>query len=203
MFFVRRHIIKVFIPLLSWCFIYFFLEQYHSNKPFVFSDIFYQILTGSVKYHFWFAYIIIWVYIFLPILKKFSTILIYNYKFAIFVFSFWFLLNSISIFFHFPALNSINITYFIGWPGYFLFGHYIINTKNKIKISKRIASFTYFTFSVLTFLFSIILTKLSLSPNDIAFDNFSPSVIISSVAAFILIQEVKIPVSLYRLSAFI
>lgn len=195
-------ILRVAIPLVFWSFIYVFWIDSWSEKPFDPLEAISAMLQAPVMYHLWFVYMIIGIYMLLPVLRVITNLLISDAKFAIYFFVIWFVVNSITIYFPIKLIQQLNLSNFLSWPGYFILGYYLTNSEWAVAISKRLNGLVFLLASLITFFLNWHLNSLSLTPIIIANDYFSPNVVIASCAAFLWFRQVKIPNVLEKYFSF-
>ncbi len=69
--FIWKRYAKLFLPFLVWSFIYAFYETVGNEEPFHWGHTALQILKGPTAYHLWFMYMILALYLVMPILRRF------------------------------------------------------------------------------------------------------------------------------------
>lgn len=200
---VASRIIKVAVPLAFWSVIHVFWISYWQGLPLNIPSALAQALNGPVMYHLWFVYMIIGIYIVLPLLQPLSAALLSSKYFAAYFFAIWFLTNAVRIYHHEPLLNHLVLTDFLHWPGYFLLGFYLAHSEAVKKLSTWYSGIMFVLASVTTFLASWYLNSKSPTPVETALEYFSPNVMIASIAAFMLIGKIRISEKLARPVAFL
>jgi surface polysaccharide O-acyltransferase-like enzyme len=195
---IWRRVIKILIPMIVWSLIYLSWNNNWIHNPFSLSDAFYKMLAGPVIHHLWFAYMIIGIYILLPILKLISIALNQHKYFALYFFILWFIINSITVYFPLVSLNSLNLSNFLGWPGIFLLGRYINTSNYFLKLSRPMLLSLYITASLTTFFLTWIFMNDSSVPDETAYNYLSPNVVIASISAFIFIKSITIPMVMHK-----
>ncbi|MHC8306511.1 acyltransferase [Pseudomonas sp. PB3P13] len=188
--FILKRINRVLLPLAFWTAIYvIWIVYYHKQRYVDFGGV-YQMFFYPVSYHLWFMYAIVGCYLCLPIVRKLTTCghsdLLYYYC------AIWFCAVAIMPLLqkHFSLKNQIDLSYATGYLGYFLLG-YLFGTRTYSKRHAIIA----FLFVVLSTWITGYATSVLTSENNGTLvsdftSNFSPSVIIASVAWFVLIKSV-------------
>ncbi len=188
---IGKRILRVLFPLIFWSFIYVFWINYWTGKSLDFFGELSRIEQAPVMYHLWFIYMIIGIYILLPILRVISNALISYRKFAIYFFALWFVVNSITIYYPIVFISQLNLSNFLNWSGYFILGYYLTNSKWLGAISWRLNALVFFFASLCTFCLSWYFNALSPTPTEIAFIYFSPNVLIASSAAFLWLMQLN------------
>src|ERR1019366_5112716 len=69
--FVWKRYAKLLPPFIVWSFIYAFYESYGNVESFRWGHAALQILQGPTSYHLWFMYMILALYLVMPILRRF------------------------------------------------------------------------------------------------------------------------------------
>lgn len=189
---IKNRIFRVAIPLLFWSFIYVLYVNYWNALPFDFIKSMVSIFQTPAMYHLWFVYMIIGIYILLPILHPISKKLLVDRKLAYYFFTLWFLVNSLTIYFPFNFIRLISLNDYMSWSGYFMLGHYLVYAKHIPKISNKIVLIVFLvgcscTFG-LTWYFNTDFNPLI----ETAYIYFSPNVMIASVAAFLLLKQITL-----------
>jgi len=200
---IWRRVIKILIPLIVWSLIYLCWNNNWLHNSYSLSDAFYKMLAGPVIHHLWFAYMIIGIYILLPLLKIISDTLNQNKNFAVYFFTCWFIINSITVYFPLVSLKSLNLSNFMGWPGIFLLGRYVNNKSYFLKISRTTLLSLYITGSLTTFFLTWLFMNGSSTPDETAYNYLSPNVVIASISAFIFIRSITIPLAMHKTLKFL
>lgn len=183
---------RVVLPLVFWSFIYAFWVDYWTGKPLDFFGALSHMGQAPVMYHLWFVYMIIGVYLILPILRPISSALIDDKKLAIYFFILWFSINSITIYYPISLIQQLKLSGLLGWPGYFILGYYLSRSEWLMSISVRLNIFVFVLASLLTFFLSWHFNSISPTPTEVAYEYFSPNVLLASCAAFLWIKKIKV-----------
>lgn len=197
-----RRISRVAVPLVFWSFIYTFWVDSWTNKPLDFFGAFSSMLQTPAMYHLWFVYMIVGVYIVMPILPAITKTLIADKKIATYFFVLWFVVNSITVYYPVELIQKLYLSNFLGWPGYFVLGYYLTQSEYLHRISVKWVVLVFLLASLCTFLISWYLNISSVSPNVMAREYFSPNVVIASISAFLWFRRLKIPDFLVRPFAY-
>lgn len=200
---IPKRILKVGIPLIFWSIIYLVYVNHWSVMPFDILKSIISIFTSPAMYHLWFVYMIIGIYIILPILKLISIRLLSDQTFAIYFFLLWLFFNSVVVYFPFNLANLMIISDFMAWSGYFLLGYYISEKKVLSNFSKRKLLLIYFLSSFVTFCLTLWFNTTFNPLNEIAYNYFSPNVLIASIAVFLYFKALTISSNYISLFAYI
>lgn len=199
---VASRILKVAVPLAFWSVLHVFWICYWQGLPLSIPSALAQAFNGPVMYHLWFVYMIIGVYIVLPILQPLSAALLASRHFAAYFFAIWFVTNAARIYHYEPVLNHLALTDFLHWPGYFLLGYYLSHSEGVKKLATWYSAVVFVLASIATFLISWYLNAKSPTPDETALIYFSPNVVIASVAAFMLIGKIRLSAKVAKPVAF-
>ena len=142
--FIKKRVPKLCIPFLIISIIYYIYNGY-INKETVSILNFIEVFTsgGGVKYHFWFMYTIITLYLFIPFLK----VLVQNLKcndlkiLITIIFIFGNLLNTINLFttkIGIPLFSGFILNNLIIYTNYVFLGYYLYKYEVKPEIRKKI-----------------------------------------------------------------
>jgi surface polysaccharide O-acyltransferase-like enzyme len=151
----------------------------------------------------WFVYMIIGVYLILPLISIVSKPILQNQRLAVYAFTLWFLINSAPTYYPISLLEELKLANFLNWAGFFIIGYYVTNTSIFNRITIRLCAMVFAFASLCTFLLNWRINFLSSVPNETAYSFLSPNVVLASVAAFMLIQKLQIPDYLDKPLAFI
>lgn len=200
---VLGRVMKVAIPLAFWSIIYMFWMNYWEGKPLSAIGALQQALRGPVMYHLWFVYMIIGVYILLPIIQILSVAMLASKRWAVYFFGVWFFVNSMTVFFPLEIVPHLTLLDFLRWPGYFLLGFYLTRTDFLHRVSVGMSLVVFFLASLATFLITWKLSVLSGNAVETAFEYSSPNVVVAAIAAFHAISKVRLHRALIRPASFL
>lgn len=138
--FIKKRIPKLIIPLIIFSIIYYIYDSLYNNVPLSIISFIDKITSDNIKYHLWFMYYIIIIYIFIPFIKK----LIQNISkreqqiLITIIFIFGNVLKTINLFavkYDYNFLRSFILPDLIIYINYVLLGYYLYN--NDISKNKR------------------------------------------------------------------
>lgn len=184
-FFYKKRLNKILIPLLFWSFIYLaynYLPLFLNGTKFHFSEIVEKILYGKPYYHLWYVYMIASLYLITPYLKSFLTNKSLPKKYIIIFFLFIIGATIQYICYKF-SIKSYFFFQFVEYLGYYLLGGIIFLTP---KINSWLLVFLYVLGSLLTAIFTFYFRDFYF------YEYLSISVIISSIFIFKLFSQLKI-----------
>lgn len=190
--FLSKRFNRVLIPFIFWGVGYTILSYYKliiEFQPLPILNIIEKLLTGQVFYHLWFIYMILGLYIVTPIIRIYvKNADLNNLRYFIII---WFITNGFFIFIQ-KISNfklGIDLSFFVGFIGYYILGHYLHITN----FNKKQINYIYFL-SIGSFIATAIGTYiLTLTDNGVfneaLYDYLSPNVILMSVGIFVFIKN--------------
>ncbi|MGG3887951.1 acyltransferase [Metabacillus fastidiosus] len=125
--FVKKRVSKVIIPFIAWSIFYLIIQindEMIENDPFLILKAF---LEGKIYYHLWFLYVIIAIYLILPVLRVyFATATRRNIEYYLILCLI--VTSGFSLIAKFYEIKiDINVEAASGYIGYFLLGYYLHN----------------------------------------------------------------------------
>ncbi|MFV2049820.1 MULTISPECIES: acyltransferase [Metabacillus] len=203
MIFIRKRISKVIIPLLGWSTFYLIVQinrEVIINDPFMITKAFFE---NDVYYHLWFLYVIIAIYLILPVLKVYiagaSQKNLQYYLLLCFIVT--------SVFSYISKFHEITVDIKVeaatGYIGYFLLGYYL-HRYGLSKITKIVMYLLAIVASIVIIRGTYDLTV----QNEGFFDGFfyhylNMPVVFLSIAVFIFFQDFKFDLSRFFLFSII
>jgi surface polysaccharide O-acyltransferase-like enzyme len=187
--FLKRQIPKVLIPLIFWSFFYELWVVRFNYHTFSFKNTLLKLLQGNAYYHLWFLFMILGLYLMVPILKVFiqnaeSNNILYFLILWFIISSLMGLLNKFSGF-----RTMLNLPFMTGYIGYFVLGCYLA----KIRISKS-STFVLYFLALSGIAVTIIGTYMLTVKNNGLYDGYfydylSPNIVITSIGIFLFIKN--------------
>lgn len=182
-----QRINKVLFPLLTWSALFLLYVSHNSGAQ----VDWWSVTRQPAMYHLWFVYMIIGIYMMLPICQAIFNTILEREDLKKYLFMLWVIITCIPLYQPLPLLSVIQLSNFFGYGGYFLIGA-LIASSSKDRIS-TLMWFLIFVISVLvTFALTWIFSERASAPVETAYQYFSPNVLVSTVAAFILIMRTKV-----------
>ena len=195
-------LIRVIVPLVFWSFIYLG-RSFWREKPHPLLEAISLILQAPVVFHLWFVYMIIGVYLLLPLISVISKAFLQNQRLAAYTFALWFLINSAPTYYLISLIGQLKLTGFLNWAGFFIIGYFVAHSAVFNRIPARLCAMAFVLASLCTFFLSWRINAKSPVPIETAYDFLSPNVVLASIAAFLWIQKLQIPNYLNKPLAFI
>lgn len=197
--FLKKRFLRIVLPFLFWSLIYalfsLIIKIFGGNHEMSFFELVKWLinkLKNGSSVHLWYIYMIIGIYLFIPILSKWiQNTTEKEIVYFIFIWLFTLFINQ-------PILSKfrldINLTYFSGFIGYIVLGYYLSIkdfTLSKEMI-KMISIFLIILGVSITILGTYFLTVKNNSFQEYFYSYSSLNVLIASVGVFIFFKNVKI-----------
>ena len=191
---IWRRVRRVLFPLLVWSVIYLEWNSYNSGI----SIDWLSILSAPAMYHLGFAYYIIGIYLLLPVFQVLFKIIQAQLGIRIYLFLFWFLSTSVSVYWLLPLLSLLDQTSFFGLGGYFVIGGIIVFLPQN-RISTKVWAFIFGVSTLTTFGLTWYLCWKNNAPIETAYIYSSPNVLVSAISAFILFTRVTLSATVEKI----
>jgi surface polysaccharide O-acyltransferase-like enzyme len=189
--FFQKRFKRVLIPFLFWSLIYIFnsfLSDLHIGKTFTplsaIKTICNSFLFGA-SYHLWYIYMLIGLYLFIPILSKWIRNC--SEKEIVYFLVVWAFTVTIGRINHFSNIRPL---YFTGYIGYLVLGYYLAN-KNFKQTKKQVSFYALILILVgalstgaLTYIASV---KKGMFYEEF-YNNFNPNVMMVAIGVFVLLK---------------
>jgi len=185
--FFRKRFFKILIPLIGWSLIIISLRIYVEGDSFTIQQAIRAIIEDTVAFHLWFLYMILGLYLVVPILRVFTrTASEMDYKYFLVI---WMIAVGLP-----PLLAQffgIKLADFwvivIGFSGYFIAG-YFFSQVNYSTRSMRWAIALYIFALMVTIIGTYLLLRQYGKYDTYFYDSFSPNVIMMSLSAYYLLR---------------
>lgn len=185
---LTRRIAKVLPPLIIWSYIYLLYVSHHTGI----SVDWLSILKKPAMYHLWFVYMIIGIYILIPLFQVIFEEIRNKRNFQLYLLGIWLVISCVPVYWPLPILTLLHQKSFFGYGGYFLIGAVLANSpKDRIPTGLWIMIFVISVF--VTFFLTWKFSMQANAPVQKAYFNFSLNVFVSSIAAFILFKRIRVP----------
>lgn len=177
---------KVAIPLLTWNVAYLLYVSHFTGQAIDWLSMFRQ----APMYHLWFVYMIIGLYLLLPVLQAVFATIAKRPDLQHYLLALWMLVTCVPIYYPLPILDLLQQTSLLGYAGYFLMGGIVAEAHQQS--SKTLPWVLVYLAAVfitawLTWRFSIA----TQSADERAYLYFSPNVVFASLASFILFTRMR------------
>lgn len=186
-FFAKR-ILRILPPFIFWSIAYVTFEYFIlRGNSFELWDYSIKVVNGLLhgsRYHLWFVYVLIGLYLFVPILRKWiKNASDTEIKYFIFMWLVTFLYAAPVIKDYLPRITLLN---FSGYIGYFVLGYYL----SKLAFNNRFVFLSCIIFGFLvTVVGTYIATDITGSFHKYFYQNLSFNVALTSVGVFLLIKN--------------
>jgi surface polysaccharide O-acyltransferase-like enzyme len=187
--FFKKRWARIGLPFLFWGAIYFAWDYFAENISLTSSFIAQGILSGPY-YQFWYLYMILGLYLFTPILRVVvAHVNRETFKYFLGVWFFAVVISPIPGLFGEFHVDG-NLLMIPGWIGYFLLGVFLLSVK--LRRSTTVGLMTLGL--VLTVVGTYAIAATIGGPKTFFFqDYFSPTMILSAVMLFLLLNTFKVP----------
>ncbi|MBW4890645.1 acyltransferase family protein [Mucilaginibacter sp. HMF5004] len=196
--FLKRRLSRIIIPFLFWSLVYvaymFYDEQVdYSGDWWLTTKQVLHFLKYESSYHLWYVYMLIGLYLFIPILNKFIRAA--TEKEVLYFLLVWFVVMMLDQ----PYLSrfkpQLDLRYFEGFIGYLVLGHYLANKDFKIRYLKSCMWILFFAALGLTALGTYLLFDHYNGISTLMYEPLSPPIVIISVSIFMVarLSKPKLP----------
>jgi surface polysaccharide O-acyltransferase-like enzyme len=193
--FFRKRFVRVIPPLLFWSLFYLALSSYNGEKT---GNWAISILSGPTKFHLWYFYELIGLYLIVPILRKFfqgGSLQDKHWLLGI-----WFVLavivpvtrNLLKL--RFPwadifdqSLSNFNFSLYQGFAGYLVLGAYAAESK----CGAKTGLFMFISASLCTMAGTFFVSSYLGKPSELFFDYLSPFVVVAAYGLFVVFMAMK------------
>lgn len=189
----KKYILRIVTAFIFWSATYAIFKMVRTNCGL--KETLWQLVTGPV--HMWFLYMIVGVYMLIPILKKIIVQKDITKYFLVLGFAFsCFIPQLISVCgYVFPTLSkltksliaSVDFNFAVGFVFYFVLGYYL----SKADISKKLQSIIYLggvCGLIITIGMTDVISLLSGQPKVDFYGNFTINVLLESIAIFVFFK---------------
>lgn len=181
--FLKDRFTRILYPFIFWSAVYILFVYCQGEKSL--ENIVWHSIYFGAYYHFWFVYILIGIYLLLPII---SVFLLYGNKgsiqYFLVIWTIWLFAN---MYMFQDILPNINLTYFSGYIGYVVLGyyyHYVI---------KKTANYRILLAIVVGYLITVVGTTVASSKSDyletIFYQYLDANVALLTAGVFLLFKQ--------------
>jgi surface polysaccharide O-acyltransferase-like enzyme len=206
--FLKRRLSRIVIPFLFWSLVYIGYLFY--NEEIAYSGDFWittkqvlHLLKYGSSYHLWYVYMLIGLYLIIPILGKFVRNA--TEKEILYFLLVWFVVMMIDQ----PYLSrfkpQLDLRYFEGFIGYLVLGHYLAFKEFNYKGLKAAMTVLFFAVLALTTWGTYLLFNHYNGISTLLYEPLSPPIVIISVSIFMIarLSQPKLPPFIISLRDFI
>lgn len=186
--FLKKRVVRVVLPFLLWSVIYFLFKSDLTQDLKSILLQFIKAMKSGVEFHLWYVYMILGVYLFVPIINRWTRTA--PKKEIYYFLSIWLLITFIGL----PGFNKlftrIDFRYFSGFIGYLVLGYGL--TKANISENKRLFLLLLLAGNILTIVLSYFISASQGKFDGMFYHYLTPNVILSSVGLFLWIKNTTI-----------
>ncbi|MES2131899.1 MAG: acyltransferase family protein [Bacteroidota bacterium] len=190
--FTKKWTMKVLLPFLFWSIpyiLYNFRQRIYLGETFTMLQAFKEsckyILQGTTNFHFWYIYMIIGIYLFIPIIGKWARAA--TEKELLYFLGIWFVAMCLQLPFISCFKPGVELYYFTGYLGFLILGYYLSIASFNYKLWHA-ALLTFVGYAV-TVLLTWSLTKENAVFTHTYYDYLRPNIIVLSAGVFLLIKK--------------
>lgn len=184
--FLGKRLKRVFLPFLFWSIVYFIFVYAGSFQKFSVLQLFQILLNKLLKgtyYHLWYVYMILGVYLSVPIIRKWAQ---HSSKQEI---QYFLLLWMLTLFINTDVakyIPSIEVLYFSKYLGYLVLGYYLDKYVETTRIRNNLYFILFILGATLTLLSTSYLSVVENTLNITYYNYLSPNVCLMSIGIFLL-----------------
>ena len=195
--FLSKRLKRILLPFIFWALFYFIINNYekfsHASLSNIVQNFGIYLYKTASNDHFWYIYLIIGLYLFIPVLRKWT---VHSSKQEMIYFL---VIWAVTLFItkhtakYFP---NIELQYFSNYIGYLVLGHFL---DKHINFSDNRSKTLY----LILFLLGVIITYLATSILSIKFNELirhfyaylAPNVVLASVGLYLFVKSLQIKTS--------
>ncbi len=193
--YLKNRILRIIIPFVFWTFIYIILNYIllilsgnSLSFNFVLKDIAQKIINGA-SFHFWYIYMIIGIYLFIPIIGKWVRNC--DEKEIVYFLGIWLLITIWNQPFCLKVLPKLELPYFTGYIGYLVLGYYL-SIKNFDYIKPQYLIVLFFLAGSITAIGTYYFSARDEGFNEEFYAFLTPNVLMSTIAVFLFFNNLSI-----------
>jgi surface polysaccharide O-acyltransferase-like enzyme len=185
--FLRKRFSRLLFPFIFWSVIYLFIKiNYDLPLKEIISYSIKELKSGT-EFHLWYIYMLIGLYLFIPILSKWTVNA--TKKEMIYFLSIWFFIIIVSLPFFNKFYTRIDFRYFSGYIGYLVLGTFLHRFLDK---KPRWIGFLLFFVSVgFTILITYYLTAKTNTFNGRFYEFLGLNVVFASIGMFLILKDIN------------
>lgn len=198
--FLKRKVIRIILPFAFWTAIYIsynFIEPPQFNGKLEsqsnFSWILQQLKDGSSSYHLWYVYMLLGIYLTIPLIAKLvsSVRKIYLVLFLIA----WILFIILSASRTSVSNFEWDLWYYFGYLGYVVLGYYLSTINTNHKTASTLAGFTFLIGLFITAYGTYFYTDIDGAFHKLYYSYLTPNVLLMTASIFVLMKNANINLS--------
>ena len=195
--FLKKRLLRILFPFIFWSFAYItnsLINDYNKgvnlNFEYIIRQIFIHFRDGSTP-HFWYIYMIIGLYLFIPIIGKW--IRNSSEKDILYFLVIWFIVLLLNQPYISKIKPSLDFSYYSGYLGYLVLGHYLTikPVENKTRVN-LIALCLIFSGLIFTVVSTYIVQQYTILPGGTFYNPLSINILIYSTGIFLWFRNKNI-----------
>ena len=189
--FLKKRLGRIVIPFLFWSLVYILYSWYNGEIDFDNDTqtnirlVLHQLKYGS-SYHLWYIYMLIGLYLFIPVIGKFIRVATQK------EITYFLLLWVITMFLEQPYVSrfkpQIDLHYFTGYLGYLVLGYYLSVRTFKTKFLNRFMLLSFVLTGVIITTGTYLLTKYQCKTTTLFYEPLAPFAVWLSISLFLFIK---------------
>ena len=193
--FIKKRFTRILYPFLFWSVVYIatnLIHRFNSGASMSYAEIGHYIFILFKKkpsYHLWFVYMILGIYLFMPIISKWIRNT--DEKGILYFLSIWFATTVIGLPVVAQYMPEIDLKYFAGYMGFPVLGYYLSTKQFNFNI-KPIAIVLFFLGVSVTAVGTYYLSALHGKFYGTLYAYLTPNIIIASAAMFLLFKPIEV-----------
>ncbi len=195
--FLKKRLGRLILPFLFWSLVYIVYQWYQEIIYFNggalanITQVLHQLKTGT-SYHLWYIYLLIGLYLVIPILNKFVRHA--TEQELLYFLMIWFITIIIST----PYLTSfdtaVELKYFSGYIGYLVLGYYLANKQFNFPGMAFIAALVFLCFAIIIAIGTYYLKVKTNELSTYFYEPVGPFVVALSAGAFLIAKHIKVKI---------
>ena len=187
--FLKKRIGRLILPFIFWSLVYVGYQLYNEEIAFtsdVWADlklVLHELQTGSF-YHLWYVYLLIGLYLFIPVLSKFVRNATENE--LLYFLAIWFLAMLLSTPYLSVFNTAVDLHNFTGYIGYLVLGHYLTYKRFKLHALPVIAALIFIGLVALITWGTYYLEIKDHTLSTFFYEPIGPFIVVLSASAFLM-----------------
>ncbi|WCO02759.1 acyltransferase [Psychroserpens ponticola] len=188
--YLKKRFFRIIPPFIFWSLVYILYDHFTKTNSdttlFAFLETLLTKLLNGSKFHLWFVYVLLGLYLVIPILRKWIKNASRNE--ILYFLMIWFCTIIFSIPYLKAYIPNINLDYFAGYIGYLVLGYFL----SKIEYNKQLIPFLFIIIGcTITILGTIYITEKNHKFDNLFYSYLSLNVLLSSTGVFLLFKNTE------------
>jgi surface polysaccharide O-acyltransferase-like enzyme len=187
--FAKKRIGRIIVPFLFWSVVYIVYKYYDQDITFTRDAwantvLVLQLLRDGSFYHLWYVYMLIGLYLMIPILSRFTRNA--SEKELLYFLVLWFIAILIGRPYFTQFGSQIDLQYFTGYVGYLVLGHYLVSKQINLKNPRLWFWLLFLLTLALIVLGTYLFSKHYQTISTLMYEPIGPAIVILSASVFML-----------------